>query len=164
MKFFVKDFGSGAHLYMFDVPSGHLGVDPSRCAIKPRIESDALGRLIGGSEFAVGVQDKHEPLLYTIHNNDSDSFGMLSEDYCPTTSLQMFYPIIRCCTYRDDDDDVAGGCCDEYPEYEHILDLQLFARNINCDFLVLCVSLNLKSVLLHFSCVVTAISGSIHQL
>ncbi len=82
MKFFVKDFGSGAHLYMFDVPSGHLGVDPSRCAIKPRIESDALGRLIGGSEFAVGVQDKHEPLLYTIHNNDSDSFGMLSEDYC----------------------------------------------------------------------------------
>ncbi len=67
---------------MFDVPSGHLGVDPSRCAIKPRIESDALGRLIGGSEFAVGVQDKHEPLLYTIHNNDSDSFGMLSEDYC----------------------------------------------------------------------------------
>ncbi len=82
MKFFVKDFGSGAHLYMFDVPSGHLGVDPSRCAIKPRIESDALGRLIGGSEFAVGVQDKHEPLLYTIHNNDGDSFGMLSEDYC----------------------------------------------------------------------------------
>jgi len=76
----------------------------------------------------------------------------------------MFYPIIRCCTYRDDDDDVAGGCCDEYPEYEHILDLQLFARNTNCDFLVLCVSLNLKSVLLHFSCVVTAISGSIHQL
>ncbi len=76
----------------------------------------------------------------------------------------MFYPIIRCCTYRDDDDDVAGGCCDEYPEYEHILDLQLIARNTNCDFLVLCVSLNLKSVLLHLSCVVTAISGSIHQL